>query len=301
MALDVVVVGSLNQDLIVHAPKIPQPGETVLGHGHSRSLGGKGANQAVAAARLGRAVGMVGRVGADDAGRELVSALTREGIDVSSVAVDESAPTGMALITLADDAENSIVVSPGANSFLSLADVEASRETIERAGVVLLQLEVPLEVVTEAARLAGGTVILNPAPAQDLPDELLAAIDFLVPNRAELEILEGSIEPASAADVVGAWESIGVEATLIVTMGGEGAALVEDGELTVVEAPEVTPVDTVGAGDAFCGALADALSRGVTLMDAVRWAVTAGALATTKPGAQAAMPTRTEVETLLES
>jgi len=281
--VDIVVVGSINHDLTVVTPRHPAAGETVLGTAHYSGGGGKGANQAVAAARLGADVTMVGRVGADDHGRALTAALAVEGVDVSAIGIDEDAPTGIAVITIDASAENTIVVSPGANSRLQPGHLD--HELITAAPVVLAQLEVPLETVTEAAQLCTGTFILNPAPARPLPNELLQRVDVLVPNRSELASLEE-------------WRLDSPPST-VVTLGAGGAMLIADGESTRVPAPEVEPVDPTGAGDAFCGALAVALSHGSSLREAVERAVVAGAIATTRRGAQAAMPTTEEVEALL--
>ena len=281
--MDIVVIGSINHDLTVVTPRHPAAGETVLGTAHYTGGGGKGANQAVAAARLGAGVAMVGRVGADDHGRALTASLAAEGVDVSTIGVDEEAPTGIAVITIDASAENTIVVSPGANSRLQPGHLD--HDLIGAATVVLAQLEVPLETVTEAARLCAGTFILNPAPARPLPDELLQRVDILVPNRSELASLEE-------------WGLDSAPVT-VVTLGDLGAMLIADGDTTRLPAPEVEAVDPTGAGDAFCGALAFALSLGSSLREAVERAVVAGAIATTRRGAQAAMPTAGEVETLL--
>lgn len=298
MAHDVAVVGSLNQDVTIRSARLPGPGETVLGREHRMTLGGKGANQAVAAARLGRLTAMVGRVGDDPAGTALTDSLAAEGVDVTAVRRTHGTLTGLAAITLDDRAENMIVVSPGANALVTPSDVERAGSTVGGAKVLLLQLEIPMESVVAAAALASGMVILNPAPAATIPMELLDLVDVIVPNRLELAALAGDEAPVSTADVISAWEGMRGTADLVVTMGAEGAVVVADGHLTPIEAPPVEAVDSVGAGDAFCGALADALSRGRGLVEASRWAVAAGSLATTKPGAQEAMPTRAEVEAI---
>ncbi|HEX6301085.1 MAG TPA: ribokinase [Acidimicrobiia bacterium] len=294
---DLVVVGSINHDLTVVTARHPAPGETVLGTRHYSGGGGKGANQALAAARLGANVAMVGRVGDDEHGRTLVGALLDEGVDVSAVGVDEEAPTGLAIITIDQHAENTIVVSPGANMRLLPAHLDEGM--ITNAPVVLAQLEVPLDTVTEAVRLATGIFILNPAPGGPLPEELLAMVDILVPNRPELALLTGGDEPRTIAEVEHAARSIGHSADVVVTLGAEGALLVGDDRSTLVPAPEVSSVDPTGAGDAFCAALARGVSAGKDLLAAVETAVAAGALATTRRGAQAAMPTAEEVEALL--
>lgn len=295
---DIVVVGSLNLDTTAHVGRLPEPGETVLGTGHSTDTGGKGANQAVAAARLGRSVAMVGRVGADDNGRRIVEVLAAEGIDVDGVTVDDTAPTGMAFITVDIDGENMIVVSPGANATLTVNDVVRSAAVIGAAPIVLLQLEIPLEVVHHAAGIATGTVILNPAPAADLPAGLLEDTAVLVPNRTELATLVGSDPASTMAEVAAQVDLLPVRAG-VVTLGADGAMVRSDGITTHVPAPVVAAVDATAAGDAFCAALADALSTGADLVAATEWAVRVGALTTTVRGAQASLPTRRDVDELL--
>ena len=291
---DIVVIGSINHDLTVVTTRLPAPGETVLGSRHYAGGGGKGANQAVAAARLGARVAMVGRVGDDDHGSALRAALAAEGIDVEAVGLDESAPTGIAVITLDEHAENTIVVSPGANDWLAPEHLDP--ELIGGAAVVLVQLEIPLETVTAAAKLARGTLILNPAPARPLPRELLEHVDVAVPNRPELGILSGAPEPTTVAEAAELARRLGYGGTTVVTLGAAGAVFVDGKEVVHIPAPAVDPVDPTGAGDAFCGALGQALSQGWDMIDAVRRAVVAGALATTRPGAQTAMPTSEELE-----
>lgn len=295
----ITVVGSLNQDIVARVPRHPRPGETVLGSEHFVAAGGKGANQAVAAARLGRSVAMVGRVGDDDAGRTLLAGLVADGVDISGVQVDGEVGTGLALITLDDDAENAIVVSPGANGRVGASDVDAAADKVRRAAVLLVQLETPMEAVVRAAELAAGKVVLNPAPAQPLPADVLASVDVLVPNRSELAVLAGCAEPTTPAGVAAAAATLLGPPAIVVTLGADGAlVLAGEGEAVAVPAPRIDPVDTVGAGDAFCGALADALVRGEDLVAAVRWAVNAGAVAATRRGAQPSLPTAAEVAAL---
>jgi ribokinase len=292
----VVVVGSLNTDIVVPVPRHPGPGETVLGGNHFRNPGGKGANQAVAAARLGRPTSMVGRVGRDDAGSALVRALMGSGVDASRVTPTEDAPTGIALITVDDAGENSIAVSPGANGRVTEADVKEAWDVVSSAGVVLLQLEIPLQAVMAAARTATGTVILNPAPARPLPPSLLEAVDVLVPNRSELALLAGAgEEPSDEEGVASMTARIAGPRAVVVTLGSEGALAVEGGRTERVPAVPVKAVDTTAAGDAFCGALADALVRGEELTSGARWAARAAAVACTRQGAQASLPSRREV------
>jgi len=304
MAARITVVGSLNMDLVVRSPRIPQPGETIIGGEFRTAPGGKGANQAVAAARLGGRVSMVGRVGSDAFARSLLDGLVADGVDHTFIVQDPEAATGVAFIVVDDAGENSIVVASGANMRLSPADVDAAEAAIAAADVLLLQLEVPLAAVAEAARAAhahGTTVILNPAPVCPLPHELLSLVDVFVPNESETALLTrlpvGTLPEIEAAAI--ALCELGVE-TVVLTLGGRGALLVEEGEKDLIPAFEVTPVDTTAAGDAFVGGFAVALAEGRSLTDAVHWGNAAGALATTKLGAQPSLPARRAVEALMD-
>lgn len=282
----VAVVGSANLDIVVPVPHHPATGETVLGGDHVLVPGGKGANQAVAAALLGGDVAFVGRVGDDDAGARLRASLEAAGVDVSRLHVDDGAPSGIALIGIDEEGDNAIIVSPGANSRLSPTDLDQG--LLADASVTLLQLEVPVDTVRAAARAAGGLVVLNPAPAVPLPDGLLDDIDVLVPNRLELTALAGDGDPVDQA------RSLGVP-TVVVTLGAEGALVVTGSEVIRVPAPEVEAIDTTACGDAFCGALAEALACGVDLRDAVTRAVHVGALTATRHGAQTSLPTAADL------
>lgn len=296
---DVVVIGSLNHDISVLAPRLPSPGETIIATGHFTGSGGKGANQAVACSRLGATVAMVGKVGDDDHGRGLIDGLAREGVDVTSVGIDEEHGTGLALITIDPSGENTIVGSSGANMELTPDEIRANAGPISNASVVVAQLEVPIETVAEAATLTFGRFVLNPAPARTLPAELLAEVDVLVPNRSELGLLAGCAEPEGDEEVLAAVESLGFGGVVVVTLGGDGALLVEGGTATRFPAVPVEAVDATGAGDAFCGALVFGLSQGWELQEAVPFAVAAGSVAVTRLGAQSAMPSRAEVEATL--
>jgi ribokinase len=289
----IAVVGSLNMDLVVEVARLPGAGETVLGGDVFRNPGGKGANQAVAVARLGGRAAMVGCVGDDEGGRQLREGLLAGGVDASHVRIVPGVPSGTALIAVAPDGENLIVVSPGANSRLSTVDVEAATELLSSAAVTLLQLEVPMETVEAAARSAEGLVVLNPAPAGRLSLALLERVDILVPNRVELARLTGS-DAAPSMDEISTQVSRLPSRAVVVTLGAEGALVVEDGRATHVPAVAVTAVDTTGAGDAFCAGLADALVRGDSLPAAARWAARVAAAACTRRGAQEALPTRKE-------
>ena len=292
----VAVVGSLNLDLVIRVAELPGPGETVSGGDLFRNPGGKGANQAVAAARLGRRVAMVGCVGDDQAGHELLASLEAAGVDGSGVRVVEGVPSGTACITVSEDGENQIVVSPGANARLTPDDVAAAA-AVRSAAVTLLQLEVPLETVAAAARAAGGRVVVNPAPVRALPAELLGRIDVLVPNRVELARLAGGPVPRTVEQAAELAGRLGGRA-VVVTLGADGALVVEDGRAGHVPAVPVRPVDTTAAGDAFCGGLADALAGGAGLQEAARRAVRVAAAACLRPGAQASLPTPAELATL---
>jgi ribokinase len=276
----IAVVGSINLDIVVAVERHPAPGETVLGGDRLELPGGKGANQAVAAARLGAQVAFVGRVGDDDAGRRLRDGLAAEGIDVVHVTVDPDAPTGMALIAVDRTGENTIVVSSGANARVSAADVEAAHDVVAGAGVTLVQHEVPEEAVAAAIAL-GRRVVLNPAPARPI----VAPVDVLVPNRGELEMLAGR-----AGDPVELARGFDAARAVVVTLGSEGAAVIEGDRVERIAAPKVDVVDTTGAGDAFCGALAQALDAGADMVEAARAAVRAAAASVTKPGAQGGLP-----------
>jgi ribokinase len=292
----VAVVGSLNMDLVIRVPELPGPGS---GGDLFRNPGGKGANQAVAAARLGRRVAMVGCVGDDDAGHALLASLQADGVDRSRVRVVDGVPSGTAFITVSEDGENQIVVSPGANAHLTGTDVAAAEAPLRAAAVTLLQLEVPLEAVAAAARAAGGRVVLNPAPVRDLPEELLGQVDVLVPNRVELAQLAGWPVPQTVDDAVRLAGRLAARA-VVVTLGADGVLVVEDGQAGHVPAVPVRPVDTTAAGDAFCGGLADALAGGAGLGDAAQRAVRVAAAACLRQGAQASLPTPSELATLPE-
>jgi ribokinase len=289
----IAVVGSVNSDLVTHVEHHPAPGETVLGSGHETMPGGKGANQAVAAARIGSNVAFVGRVGADEVGRALVAELASEEIDTGHVLVDRETPSGLAIITVDDAGENSIVVSPGANGRVSTDDVGGASAVLMAATVTLLQLEIPLEAVAAAAEASAGIVILNAAPAAPLPDRLLRSTDVLVVNRGELRTLTGSDDPVSA-------RVLQVPVT-VVTLGADGACIVRAETDGVIPAPVVTPVDTTGAGDTFCGVLAAGLDHGLSLESSVRRAVVAGSLAVTAVGARSGMPDAAELAAALRA
>ncbi len=305
MASKVVVVGSSNTDMIIKVDRLPQPGETVIGGEFSTAAGGKGANQAVAAARAGADVTFVARVGADMFGRQAVERFASDRIDVSYVIEDPGAPSGVALIFVDQHGENSIAVASGANARLTPADVLAARDAISSADILVTQLETPLETVRAAVELAaehGVRVVLNPAPAQPLGAEVLRHVSVLTPNETEAALLTG-IEVSSEADAAAAAEqlaSVGVAAILL-TLGARGAFVFDSNQRELVPGFPVEAVDTTAAGDVFNGALAVALADGSPLVEAVRFANAAAALSVTKLGAQPSAPTRAEIEQLLRS
>lgn len=288
---DVVVVGSANLDLVARTARLPGPGETVTGSDYMEACGGKGVNQAIAAARAGARVAFVGAVGSDHAGEVLRAALVADGVDVAHLAT-VAAPTGRALIGVADSGENSIIVVPGANHALGPDHVAAARAVLASARVVLAQLEVPITVVVAAMAAAapGATRMLNPAPAVPLPAALLASLDLIAPNEHEVGLLGG----------VDALRRAGV-ARVVVTEGSRGARLVDaDGERRIPPCP-ARPVDTTGAGDAFCGYVAARLAAGDEVERALRAGSAAGALATETPGAVPSLPKWDMVLRKLES
>lgn len=299
----IVVIGSSNTDMIVKTSHIPRPGETVLGGRFSTAAGGKGANQAVSAARAGGKVVFLARVGEDLFGRQAVEGFRKDGINVDYIVVDKETPSGVALIFVDEKGENSIAVAPGANANLSPMDIESARDVITSASCVLMQLEIPLETVKTAAEIAASNdvpVILNPAPARRLDDALLGLISLITPNETEAEMLSGvpitsASEAEKAADVL---HDLGVK-TVIITRGLHGV---------YVSAPEfrgalpgfvVKAVDSTAAGDVFNGVLAAVLAERMTLMDAVGFAQAAAALSVTKLGAQTSAPHRKEIEAFL--
>jgi ribokinase len=296
------VVGSLNRDLVIKSPRLPARGETVTGGEFATFRGGKGANQAVAAARLGARVAMVGCVGDDLFGRQLLAGLREEGIDTRAVRVDRGTPSGVALITVDPAGHNTIVVAPGANRRLTIEDVEAAREAISDADVLLAQLEVPLETVLQAARLArrrGRQVVLDPAPATLLPGELYENVSLINPNEGEARHLTG-IALDDEAGISAAAEALLAHGcgAVVIKLGEKGAFVASGAIREIVEGVAVQAVDTTAAGDAFAGALAVAIAEGRDTVAAARFANLVGALSVTRMGAQASMPTRDEVAAL---
>jgi ribokinase len=298
----IVVIGSLNMDLVAVAPRIPAAGETIIGSNFFTAPGGKGANQAYAAAKLGGETAMLGRVGEDDFGRAMRSNLAGVGCDVTGVRSIDG-PSGVALIFVAETGANSIVVAPGANHALAPGDIARDGNLFEGCRIALLQLETPLETVTAAAIYAkqrGARVILDPAPAPAaaLPKELLQAVDILTPNESEAAMLAGLTPGPLTADQAGAiartLQAKGTK-TVIVKLGEQGCLLAEGLEQRLIHAPKVKAIDTTAAGDVFNAALGVALSEGRELIAACEFAVKAGAVSVTRMGAQSSAPGREEV------
>ncbi|MDX9952634.1 MAG: ribokinase [Anaerolineae bacterium] len=301
----VTVIGSFNTDLVVRTPRMPAKGETILGGTYFTGPGGKGANQAVAAARLGAIVTMVARLGKDDFGDRAEENLRREGIQTDAVLRTEKTHTGVAFIIVDDAGDNTIVVAPGANEALSPADVDAARRTIAQADILLLDLEVPMETIERAAALAqelNVRVILNPAPGRPLSTELLRRVDVLTPNETEAQIITGlpvsNLEEAHTAGSHLLAQGVGA---VVITLGTLGALSVTPQGAQHIPAWQVQVVDTTGAGDAFNGALAVALAEGHPLPQAVTFANATAALQVTKMGTASAMPLRADVEAFLQT
>jgi len=297
---DLLVVGSANADLVIGVERRPGAGETVLGSDLAVHPGGKGANQAVAAARLGARTALLARVGDDGHGRLLMESQRAAGVDTAGVLVG-GAPTGVALITVDPSGDNSIVVSPGANGRLTPADVRAAGDLFRASRVVSTQLEIPLETVLEVARnLAPGTrLVLNPSPPQPLPAEVLAACDPLIVNEHEAKVILG--DTAGAGDRPEDWARLLLEKgprSVVVTLGGEGALVASPEGVARVPSVKVRAVDTTGAGDAFTAALAWRLGAGEPLAEAAAYAARVGAVTVTREGAQASYPTAAEVAAL---
>lgn len=294
----ILVIGSTNTDMTAFCVRMPAPGETVLGNDFVMGPGGKGANQAVAAKRLGGDVRFVCKVGGDIFGENTIRHFKEEGLDTSGVMVSKK-PSGVALITVDESAENSIVVASGANNDYTEEDIRSIKGFIDECDILLMQLEIPVPAVLEAARIgheAGKTVVLNPAPAIDLPEEIFKHISLFIPNENELEKYSGvKVTGAeSAAKAAKALMDKGV-GDIIVTMGSKGSLICQGEETSFVSARKVEAVDTTGAGDCYCGALCVALSEGLGLKAAAEFATKAAAVSVQRPGAQNAMPFRNEI------
>lgn len=300
----IIVFGSINMDLVTKTPRLPVAGETLTGYEFFTAGGGKGANQAVAAARLGISTQMVGRLGNDDFGRQLLRHLQAAGVQTDGVLVDETTSSGVAVITVDDAGENNIIIIGGANGRLNETDVERLRSRLPGAAALLMQLEIPMATVQLAAQVAhsaGVPVILDPAPAQDIPDELYPLIDIITPNQLEASQLVGfPVDGQEAARQASAELQQRGVSTVIVKLGDRGVFCATAEETFFVPAFSVQAVDTVAAGDAFNGALAVALAQGRLLREAVVWGAAAGALSATKAGAQPSLPDRETFEAFLK-
>ena len=294
----ILVVGSSNTDMTVKTKYLPKPGETVLGNEFTMGPGGKGANQAVAASRLGGEVKFICKVGRDIFGDNAIAHYVDEKLDTAGI-LRSDLPSGVALISVDEKAENSIVVASGANGDLDEADIETSRKDLENCGILLLQLEIPVPSVLKAAKIAheaGAMVVLNPAPACPLPDEVFRYVDLFIPNQTELGNYSGidTADVAGAEKAAAAMQAKGV-GKLIVTMGSKGALICEGGPSVFVPAKKVKAVDTTAAGDTFCGALCVAISEGKSLREAAEFACSASALTVQKMGAQNSIPFRKDL------
>lgn len=297
----IIVVGSSNTDMVIMTERLPGPGETILGGDFIMNPGGKGANQAVAARRLGAKVAFVCRLGADMFGDKAVEGYLEEGIDVTYISRDVDKPSGVALITVDSHAENCIVVASGANASLSAADIDNAVKAVSDSDIMLLQLEIPMETVEFAAKVAKGLgvkVILNPAPApkEGIPESVLENVDLIIPNSTEAEMLSGIhiTDYESASDAAKEISSKGI-GQVIITLGAKGSLVFDNGKEAVVPSVKVKAVDTTAAGDTFCGAVAVALSEGKTLAEAAGFAAKASAVTVTRMGAQPSIPYREEI------
>ena len=300
----IVVIGSINTDMVVRSSQLPSPGQTVMGHSFMTTGGGKGANQAVAAARLGADVSLIARIGSDAFGEMSIENFKKEKINIDNIYTDSDAPSGVAFIVVDDRGENIIVVAPGANATLNEKDIQDAEDVIERAGIVLFQLEIPMRTVAEGIRLAkkhNRIVMLNPAPAASIPEQVLHSVDIITPNQTEALTLTGiavndEVTAQQACDVL---HDKGI-LTVIITMGEQGAYISSGSYKGLVPGFNAGKVvDTVAAGDTFCAGLAVAIEEGKSLQLAVQFANAAAALSVTKAGAQASIPVRTEVIKLL--
>ena len=295
----VIVIGSSNTDMVVRSERLPRPGETVLGGGFVMAGGGKGANQAVAVARMGHKVIFAAALGRDIFGDDAVRQYGRYGIDTSYI-VRKDTPSGVALIMVDSAAQNSISVALGANSELSVGDVMPALEQIEAGDIVLLQLEIPMDTVAATVAVAaakGARVVLNPAPAAMVSEEVLSKLYLITPNQTEAEILTGIAvnDEASARLAAEALRRSGVS-KVVITMGSQGALLDDGGHFEMIEARKVAAVDTTAAGDVYNGALGAALAEGLSLVEALRFATKASAISVTRMGAQPSIPSREEVD-----
>lgn len=297
----IAVIGSCNTDMVIRTIKMPRPGETVLGGSFMMNQGGKGANQAVAAAKLGGETLFIAKVGDDIFGKQTIEKLKSAGVETTDVGVTKEYPSGVALINVDESGENSIAVASGANAALLPADIDAAESAIASAAIMIMQLEIPVETVVHAAKVAkrhGVTVVFNPAPAprKALPAELLANVDIIIPNKTEAETITGIeiTDDDTALKAILAMHGFGIK-TVIFTLGSKGALVCENGDCELVPSFKVKAVDTTAAGDTFCGALCVALAEGMTLHRAAEFANKAASIAVTRMGAQQSIPYRDEI------
>ena len=301
----IVVVGSLNMDLVIEVDRIPKIGETIKGEEMSYLIGGKGSNQAVAACRLGNEVSMIGCVGKDTFGDKILKHLKEEGVNVDGIKRDEATFTGIATI-FKTKSDNSIVVIPGANDFCNKDLIDKNIETIKSADILITQLEIPMETVEYALKVAkenGVKTILNPAPAREISKEILGNADFITPNETEFEIISGKTfeDGNEFEEAMIAWQKENPSTRLVVTRGKDGSSYVEDNNIKTMKTIKVDVVDTTGAGDTFNGALAHGVSHNLLMDEAVKFAGTAASLSVTKFGAQTGMPKFEEVNNILNT
>lgn len=298
----IVVVGSINMDFVVRAPNLPNPGETVLGNELRTFPGGKGANQAIAASRMGGDVTIIGCVGKDPYGKTLVQNLQSNGVNTKLIKRTTDFHTGLASITVSSTGENSIVVVPGANSLLTPEHIEKSEEAFIAGSLLILQLEIPIPVVDYSIRIAkkhNMKVLLNPAPALSLDDHIFSNVDYLVPNKSELAVLTDSQQSDDIYYMVKKLNNK-FNGVIVVTLGNNGVFVFDNGIVNHIPSYKVNVVDTTGAGDTFIAAFSTALCEGLVPMDAAKWGNAAAAISIKKEGAQSSLPYRHEVQNLLE-
>lgn len=298
----IIVIGSANTDMVISAEHFPQPGETIIGFGFMTNHGGKGANQAVAAARLGGDTAFIGKVGNDSFGHSMIDMMRHEGINVSHLMVSPSEPSGVALITTNKAGENTIVLDSGANAHLIPSDIVDAEEMLSQAGIILMQLESPIDTIVQAAAIGkkhGAYVVLNPAPAPatPLPKELLESVDLLIPNETEAAYISelNAVSEKNAYSAIDSIRRLGVS-DVIITLGNKGVCALLDGKKVNIPAFKVKAVDTTAAGDTFCGALCVALSEGKDMIEAIRFGCKAASVSVTRRGAQMSMPRLSELE-----
>lgn len=297
----IVVVGSCNTDMVIKVHHLPQPGETIIGYDFMTNQGGKGANQAVSVARMGGSTAFIARLGNDGFGHKSLELLKNEGINTEHVYFTEGVSTGIAMIPVDKNGENSIIVASGANALLSIKDIESARDTISDASILLMQLETPIPTLIQAAKIAqaaGVKVVLNPAPfpKDPLPDELLEHVDLVIPNETEACGMSGIkiSDESSIIKAIQKIQSLGVT-DVVLTAGGAGAYTIIDGQLINIKAFKTNVVDTTAAGDTFCGALCVALNEGKSLDKAIRFANKAASISVSRMGAWRSIPQRTEI------